>query len=167
MLDKLLFSALLVVAFQVPILADHYRQYLQGFYDATLEQVVYLDTLAANFGFHSAHDLIDYLVQSSDPIVQQDAKNKAQIMATKIQLEEDMRILSTGHYYAQAWYMLQPQHYPRLKQVMINFSPSIPLHPNALVWAIITALLANLIILSPLYAYKFIHKRQKLPPTPS
>ena len=52
-IDKLLFAALFIAALQVPILADHYRQYLAGYFDATREQVAELEVLARQFNYPS------------------------------------------------------------------------------------------------------------------
>ena len=49
-LDKVVFAVVFIITLQVPILADHYRQYLNGYYDA-LREVSSSSALAKQHGF--------------------------------------------------------------------------------------------------------------------
>ena len=64
--DKLIFAILFILALQVPILADHYRQYLSGYYDATREEVTALSTLAKKHGYPSANAMLEALKQNPE-----------------------------------------------------------------------------------------------------
>lgn len=150
-LDKIVFTALFLTALQVPILADHYRQYLSGFYDATEQQVAQYRALAEQFGYDSVDALVDALEQNPDPVVRQDAGNKAQTIASLGALREGLQILSDGHYYEQAWYMLHPRQNATLTRVLDNFAPSVPLNPNAVLFSLITAIALNMFIWAPFW----------------
>ena len=55
LLDKLVFGVALIVALQMPLLVDHYHQYLSGWYKATQSQV---DGYAEHYSKANAYVLI-------------------------------------------------------------------------------------------------------------
>ncbi len=150
-LDKIVFTALFLTALQVPILADHYRQYLSGFFDATEKQVEQYQALADQFGYESVDALIDTLRQNPDPVVKQDAANKAETVSTMDELQTGIQTLSQGHYYEKAWYMFHPEQNATLARVIDNFSPSVPLDPMAVLFSLITAIVLNMILWAPFW----------------
>lgn len=149
-LDKLLFAALLVVAMQVPILADHYLQYLTGFSDATSEEVSRYQRLANEFGYSSVESMVSELSNSETPVVRADAQNKAASLARLNELKTGINTLSNGHYFEQAWYMFHPTRTDTLERVVSNFSPSVPLSAPAIAYSLITALALNLLLWTPI-----------------
>ncbi len=157
-IDKLVFTALLLIAMQVPILADHYRQYLAGYLDATNEQVEQYRALAARHGYVSVEAMIRKLQQNPDAIVRDDAKNKAETVKKLLTLQSGLRTLSEGNYYQQAVYMFSPQRLSVLQRVLDNFSPSIPLSPAAVGFSIVNAIILNLLLVSPVW---LVRKRRQ------
>ncbi|GGW75102.1 DUF2937 family protein [Alteromonas halophila] len=147
--DKLIFSALLLVALQIPILADHYRQYLSGYIDASQQQVSGYQRLADDFGYPSVESMISALEQNPEALIRADAENKRATLEQLAAMQTAMQTLQQGHYYEQAWYMFNPAHAATLKRVLDNFSPSVPLTPAAIIYSVITAILLNLLIWLP------------------
>ncbi len=166
-LDKIIFATLLLLAMQVPILADHYRQYLTGYYDATAAQVAEYETLSTKHGYASVDAMIAALKNNSNPVVRDDAQNKLNTISTLKQLDEGLTILTRGHYYEQAWYMLAPAQNATLKRVMDNFHPSIPLSGDAVVFSLITAIIINTLLWAPYWTAirikKWRHNRKYHP----
>mgnify|MGYP001484744842 CR=1 FL=1 len=105
--------------------------------------------MADQFGYESVDALIDTLRQNPDPVVKQDAANKAQTVSTLDDLQAGIQTLSNGHYYEKAWYMFAPQQHQTLRRVLTNFSPSIPLAPEAVLFSLITAIAINMVLWAP------------------
>lgn len=164
-IDKILFAVLFLIALQVPILADHYRQYLAGFYDATELQVSELRELARVNGYNDVDALIDELKKNPQQIVRQDANNKSAALRRLAVLEDGIETLNSGDYFSQAWYMFSPTQQETLRQVLSNFSPSVPLSAPSIVFSLLTAILLNLIIWSPFWTAKKVkhwrHRRRE------
>ncbi|MCW8107876.1 DUF2937 family protein [Alteromonas ponticola] len=148
-LDKILFATLLLIALQVPILADHYRQYLTGYYDATSTQVEQYRKLSARHGYSTLEAMLADLKNNSNAVIREDTQHKYQTIAMLEQLDEGLTVLNQGHYFEQAWYMLSPAQNDTLKRVLDNFQPSIPLSPESIVFSLITAILINIIVWAP------------------
>ena len=151
-IDKLLFAALFIAALQVPILADHYRQYLSGYFDATREQVAELEDLARQFNYPSVDALIDSLKQNAEAVVREDAANKSDLLVRLAEADEGLTKLNNGNYFQQAGYMFAPSRQDTLVRVLDNFAPSIPLTPTAIVFSLATAILINLLVICPFWA---------------
>lgn len=160
-IDKLVFTALLLFAMQVPILADHYRQYLAGYLDATHEQVEQYSELAARHGYVSVEAMISNLQQNPDAIVRDDANNKAETVKKLLTLQSGLRTLSQGNYYQQAVYMFSPARLPVLQRVLDNFSPSIPLSPAAIGFSVVNAIILNLLLVSPVWLVRKRRQRRQ------
>lgn len=152
--DKLLFAILLLATLQVPILADHYRQYLSGFYDAQLEQVTAIEQLARDYNYNTVDALLESLAQNSNPVVREDARNKASAIARMREVETGLETLTNGAYYQQAWYMFSPSRKNTLFRVLDNFSPSVPLSPEPVVFSILFAILLNVLVWTPFWMGK-------------
>ena len=82
LVDKFLFAVLLIAAMQIPILADHYRQYLSGYYDATQRTIEEYQALANQFGYSNVAQMIAALEQNDVALVREDARNKARTLET-------------------------------------------------------------------------------------
>ncbi len=168
--DKLIFSALLLIALQIPILADHYRQYLSGFMDATKQQVAGYQRLADDYGYSSVDAMIKALESNSEALIRSDAEIKRQTLAQLKELQRGLSTLQQGHYYEQAWYMFNPAQADTLKRVLDNFAPSVPLTPTAIIYSVITAILLNLLIWLPYFGAcgcKKLYRRYHSHPTRS
>ncbi len=154
LLDKFLFAIVLIAALQIPILADHYRQYLSGYVDATQTTVNEYQALADQFGYASVSQMIEQLQQNPAPLVRQDAQNKAATVTRLSELQAGLKVLNTGHFFEQTWYMLAPERFETLKKVGSNFSPSIPLQPVAVVYSVVLALLINALFYTPAWCVR-------------
>jgi len=98
-LDKVVFAVLFIITLQVPILADHYRQYLNGYYDAIRDEVTLSSELAKQHGFSSVEAMLDSLQQNDEALVRDNASQKAQRFSMIDSLEQGMRTLEYGHYF--------------------------------------------------------------------
>ena len=159
--DKVVFATLFVAALQVPILADHYRQYLSGYYDATREEVSAMSALAERHGYSSVGAMLSALKQNSEAVVRADAERKSALFTKLSHIEQGIKTLEHGHYYEKAWYMATPSNASTLQKVLGNFSPSVPLTPSS-IFSFITALLINLLLWSPYLCYCLVrHLKHK------
>lgn len=159
-LDKLVFAFLLLATLQIPILADHYRQYLTGYTDATKQQVAGYQRLADSFGFSSVDKLINNLKRNPDPVIQADAQQKAQTVATLKKLEAGLATLTSGNYFSQAWYMFQPERFTMLDRVLDNFRPSLPLTPLSIGASIVSAIVLYMIFITPFITARMLYRRR-------
>ena len=160
--DKVVFATLFVAALQVPILADHYRQYLSGYYDATREEVSAMSALAERHGYSSVGAMLSALKQNSEAVVRADAERKSALFTKLSHIEQGIKTLEHGHYYEKAWYMATPSNASTLQKVLGNFSTSVPLTPSSIIFSFITALLINLLLWSPYLCYCLVrHLKHK------
>ena len=163
-LDKVVFAVLFIIALQVPILADHYRQYLNGYYDALRDEITSSSEVAKQHGFASVDAMLESLKQNNESVVRENANSKAKRFAQINTLEVGMRKLEHGHYFEKLVFMASPSQYGTLNRVMDNFSPSIPLSPSSIVFSLVTAILLNLLIWTPHFCYCQIKKSKQKPP---
>lgn len=161
--DKIIFAAVFVAALQIPILADHYRQYLSGAYDTRVQTVNEYRTLARQFGYSDVEAMVKALQKNEDALVREDARNKAGQLAQLDELRSGLATLQQGNYFEQAWYMFQPARYTTLRQVARNFSPSVPLVPAAVGFSLVLAILVNLLLWSPALCVKGVRRLRKKP----
>lgn len=152
-LDKVVFAALFIITLQVPILADHYRQYLSGYYDALRDEVTNSTELAKQHGFSSVDAMLKSLQQNSEAVVRDNATQKAQRFAQITAIEQSIRKLEHGHYFEQLVFMATPSQYHTLSRVFDNYKPSIPLTPSSIVFSLVTAIILNLLLWTPHFCY--------------
>ncbi|MBU2977447.1 DUF2937 family protein [Alteromonas sp. C1M14] len=160
-IDKLFFAALFVACLQIPVLIDHYRQYLTGFYDATYQQVEGLNALATQYGFDSAEELVAYLSGNRDAIVRQDAQAKAQLLVTLSDTQAGLNILNHGHYFQRVSYIFSPKRYQTLTNVLDNYTPALPLTIPSVLYSLLLALLLNIVLASPFWGCKRVYQWHK------
>ena len=158
LVDKFLFAVLLIAAMQIPILADHYRQYLSGYYDATQRTIEEYQALANQFGYSNVAQMIAALKQNDVALVREDARNKARTLETFNDLQYGLNVLNQGNYFKQAWYMFDPKRFTTLKRVGENFAPSLPLAPSAVLYSLLLALFINVFIWSPLWCVRGVRR---------
>ena len=157
--DRLIFGGLLIAALQIPMLADHYLQYLSGFYDATAQQVSAYRANAYQHGFDSAESMIDALLQEKSAIVRLDAQQKLEVIEHHQQLEQAMQTLSTGHLLEKALFMFNPMRVDELKRVLVHFRPGIPIDIDSIIICSAIALAINALLYLPLLGLR--RQRQK------
>lgn len=162
-LDKVLFAVLFIITLQVPILADHYRQYLSGYYDALRDEVTSSTELAKQHGFSSVEAMLESLQQNNEAVVRENATLKAERFAQINIIEQGMRKLEHGHYFEKLVFMATPSQYDTLDRVLDNFRPSVPLTPSPIIFSLVTAILLNLLIWTPHFCYCQVKKVRSKP----
>lgn len=143
--DKLIFGVLCLGLMQLPLIADHYLQYLQGYTDAVSQEVRQYQALATQYNYPSVQALITEHQQSAIPSVKADAMYKQQRLAELVTLEQGLAVFKTGHLGQKIAYMVAPQHAEILRAVLPNFKPGIPLSPYYVLLCIGLALSFNVL----------------------
>lgn len=149
LLDKLVFGAALLVALQLPLLVDHYHQYLSGWYKATQWQVDGYQATAKEHGFADLQAMISHHLNNTEPSVRTDAEQKQQTVELLADLNSGITTFDKGYLPEKLLFMLHPDRIHLLKDVAQNFKVGIPLHPADLAFAVLIALLLNVLITLP------------------
>jgi hypothetical protein len=149
LLDKLVFGVALIVALQMPLLVDHYHQYLSGWYKATQWQVDGYEATAKTHQFANAQAMIENHLKNTEPSVRADAEQKLATVELLADLSVGMDTFATGNLLEKMLFMLNPDRIHVLKDVVQNFKPGIPLNASGLAFAVIFALLLNFLIMLP------------------
>lgn len=149
LLDKLVFGAALLVALQLPLLVDHYHQYLSGWHKATQWQVDGYQATAKEHGFADVQAMIRHHLSNSEPSVRADAEQKQQTVELLAELNSGITTFDQGYLPEKILFMLHPERIHLLKDVAQNFKVGIPLHPGDLGFAVLIALLLNVLITLP------------------
>ena len=150
LIDKIVFAALLILMLQVPIVTDHYVQYLNGYVDATQAEVDHYQQLADTYGYTNINAMLTALQTNQDPLVRDDAQHKQIVMQAHNEAQQALANLRTSNYFEQAWYFAQPAQYQRLSQMLNLYQPSLPLKPQAIGSALVTSLSLYLLLWLPL-----------------
>lgn len=159
LLDKLVFGITLIVALQVPQLADHYHQFLSGLYKSTQWQVDGYEATARQHEYPNVNAMIDHHLQNSVASVRTDAEQKLATLDTLEQLKQGLLLFEQGNLFNQAVYMFNPARHAYLKAVLSNFSPGIPLSVNGLLFGVVVGLILNYLIILP---FVFFARRKTL-----
>lgn len=149
LLDKLVFGVALIVALQMPLLVDHYHQYLSGWYKATQWQVDGYEATAKTHQFANAQAMIDAHLNNAEPSVRTDAEQKLATLERLADLRLGMDTFATGNLLEKMLFMLHPDRIHVLKDVIQNFKPGIPLNASGLAFGVVFALLLNFLIMLP------------------
>jgi hypothetical protein len=147
--DKIVFGVLLLLFFQVPILADHYLQFVSGYFEATERQVEGFKANATQHEYADVYAMIKDLSANPNSVVRTDAQQKMQTMQEYEDLKVSMVTLKNGNIYERAWFMFHPARWQTLNKVYENFKPGIPLHLQDLGFSLLTALILSLCIMWP------------------
>jgi L-rhamnose mutarotase len=147
--DKIIFGALLILFFQVPILADHYLQYVSGYFAATEKQVEGFRANAVQHNYPDVYAMIQDLSVNTNSVVRTDAEQKLQTMHEYENLKKTIAALKNGNIYQRAVFMFNPARWDTLKKVYENFKPGIPLSLNDIGFGILTALILSILIVWP------------------
>jgi hypothetical protein len=156
--DKILFGGLLLLFFQVPILADHYLQYVSGYYDATSKQVEGYRQNAAQHNYPDVYAMINDLRLNSNSVVHTDAEQKLETMREYEELTLTVTTLKNGNIYERALFIFNPSRWETLKKVQENFKPGIPLSLNDIGFSVLTALVLSILIMWP---FRFLVSRSQ------
>lgn len=159
-IDRLLFAVLLLITLQLPILSDHYRQYLSGYVNALDKQVEGWKQLAKEFRFSSVDDFIRHLESNEDAVVAGEATQKRATLAELEDKREGLAILTHGNYPQHVAYMFAPSNIGTLNDVLENFKPSLPLTPIDIVYSVVLAIVLDAILLLPFWGARRMSKRR-------
>lgn len=149
-LDKLIFGTLLIIFLQLPILANEYHHFINGYYLATKSQVVSYKVNAKRNGYSDVNEMINDFKQNSNSAVRIDATNKEQTMALYHQLLSAIDIFNNGNLAQQIIYMLTPTRWATLVEVTKNFQLGIPLNISSFVYSALAALLLSSFMMWPI-----------------
>lgn len=156
LLDKLVFGVALIVSLQMPLLVEHYHQYLSGWYKATQWQVDGYEATAKTHQFANAQAMIENHLKNAEPSVRTDAEQKLATVELLADLRLGMDTFATGNLLEKMLFMLHPDRIHVLKDVIQNFKVGIPLNPSGLAFGVVFALLLNFLIMLP---FRFFGRR--------
>lgn len=162
LIDKLIFGLSLIVALQVPQLADHYQQFIFGLYQATHAQVLGYQQTASLHEYENVNAMIAHHLQNDVKSVRTDAQQKLDTLALHEHLTELNKVFDSGNLIEKAYTMLQPANYSYLEKTLTNFTLGVPLSMNAIGFGVLFALLLNAVITSPVLLFVFVRKRTRL-----
>ncbi|TPH18148.1 DUF2937 family protein [Litorilituus lipolyticus] len=150
LIDKLIFGTSLIIALQVPQLAEHYQQFLSGLYQATKWQVDGYQITADKYEYDSIRAMIDHHLSNDVLSVRADATQKLVTLEKFEQLTDGLELFKQGNLLEKSYYMFQPKRVTYLKETLANFSLGIPLTFNGILFGIVVGLLINLLITGPI-----------------
>ncbi|GHB78827.1 hypothetical protein GCM10008107_30450 [Psychrosphaera saromensis] len=147
--DKIIFGTALIIALQVPQLADHYQQFLSGLYESTKWQVDGYEATAKEHEYPDLRAMIAHHLENDDASVRTDAAQKLYTLELYDQLTNGVIIFNEGNLLDKAIYMFNPSRYGNLEKTVSNFKLGIPLTLNGIAFGVIVALLLNYLITLP------------------
>lgn len=149
LIDKLIFGVALIVALQVPLIFDHYQQFLSGLYESTKWQVEGYETTANRHEYPSVRAMIDHHLQNDVLSVRTDAEQKLATLHIFEQLKAGVETFKNGNIIRKSLYMFRPSRYGYLKKTLDNFTPGIPLTIHGIVFGGGLGLLISFLITLP------------------
>ncbi|WP_120512381.1 DUF2937 family protein [Photobacterium salinisoli] len=157
--DKLLFGVMLIAALQVPLLADHYQQYLAGLFEATQWQVNGYENTARQYGYPDVTAMIEQHLANTEASVKADALQKQATLSLYEDLKSGMTVFEHGTLIEKSVYMFTPAHFDSLQKTLAHFKPGIPLSLNGLMFGVILGLAANILLTLP-FTWLFNRRRR-------
>ncbi len=149
LIDKLVFAVTLLLALQVPVLADHYHQFLAGYYESTRQQIEGYEATARRHQYPNLQAMIDDHRRNPTPSVRTDAEQKQQTLIHYGELAQALKLFEQGNLLEKAGYMFSPTRLGMLHQTIANFKPGLPLTPEGLGFGVLVGLILNTILLLP------------------
>lgn len=147
--DKLLFGIMLIAALQVPLLADHYQQYLAGLSEATQWQVNGYENTARQYGYPDVNAMIEQHLANTEASVRADALQKQATLSQYEDLKSGMIVFEHGTLIEKSVYMFAPARFDWLEKTLVHFKPGIPLSLNGLMFGVMLGLAANILLTLP------------------
>lgn len=108
LIDKLIFGVALLFSLQMPLLVDHYHQYLAGWYKATKWQVDGYQATAKAHEYADANAMITHHLNNAEPSVRADAQQKLATIELLAQLNTGIQTFTNGHLLEKMMFMLHP-----------------------------------------------------------
>ncbi len=160
--DKLIFGFILVMALQLPQLADHYQQFLAGLYTSTQWQVEGYKATAKAYHFSDVETMIARHLQNEEPSVRADAEQKRHTLALLQTLQQGMLTFEQGNLFEKTAYMFNPARFEYLEQTIVNFKPGIPLTASGIGFGVLVALIVHYLGSLPFILWARRRRRIKL-----
>lgn len=158
LLDKLVFGVSLLLALQIPLLADHYQQFLAGYYQATKVQVDGYKAVAARHQYNDVQSMIDEHLNNISASVRADAEQKLKTLQEFKSVEQSIEVFNSSNIINKTIHMFNPNRTATLTKTLEHFKPGIPITLDGLVFGVITGLVLNLFFTLPIY---LIFRRKK------
>ncbi|MGI2189926.1 DUF2937 family protein [Shewanella baltica] len=162
LIDKLVFGLILVIALQLPQLADHYQQFLAGLYASTQWQVEGYEATAKEYHYADAEAMIARHQQNEEPSVRADAEQKVLTLALYKELTQGLAMFNTGNLFEKTAYMFNPVRFDYLEKTVSNFKPGIPLTTSGIGFGVVVALVVHYLGSIPFILWARRRKRQRL-----
>ncbi len=162
LIDKLVFGLILVMALQLPQLADHYQQFLSGLYESTRWQVEGYEATAKQYQYADAQEMIAHHQVNQEPSVRADAEQKLQTLELYTQLEQGMEIFKAGNLFEKTAYIFNPARFDYLEKTLSNFKPGIPLTASGIGFGVVVALVVHYLGSMPFILWARRKKRLRL-----
>jgi len=161
LLDKLFFGAALVLALQVPLLADHYRQFLSGLYESTKWQVDGYKATAKQYGYAGVGAMIEHHLRNDVPSVRKDAAQKRVALDRYEELRVAVEIFDKGNLIEKMLYMLGPSRYRYLQRTIENFKPGLPLTIGGWTFGVVVGFAVSFVATLPFMLWSQRWRRKK------
>lgn len=160
-LDKLVFGATLLIALQIPLLLDHYQQFLSGLYESTRWQVEGYEETAMKYEYASVLAMIRHHLQNDVKSVREDAQQKLATLERYEDLRIGMRLFASDQFIEKVVYVFNPSRYSYLQKTVQNFQIGIPLSATGFAFGVVSAVIINLIVTWPIAALSKRIRRRK------
>lgn len=148
-LDKLFFGITLVLALQVPQLADHYQQFLAGMHESNQWQIDGYQKTAKKYNYNSVDAMIEHHLQNAVPSVRDDAVQKQQTIIKYNELSEGLAVFQSGNIIQKLFFMLSPSGWQYIDNTLENFSFGLPITTEGILFGVLFGLFLNLLISTP------------------
>ena len=147
-LDKLFFGITLVLALQVPQLADHYHQFLAGMHESSRWQIKGYQETA----------MIAHHLQNEVPSVRDDALQKQKTIIHYNELSDGLSVFQNGNLFEKLIFMLSPSGWQYIDNTLENFTFGLPITTEGLLFGVLFGLFLNLLVSTPAF---MIARRQR------
>lgn len=157
-LDKLFFGITLVLALQVPQLADHYHQFLAGMHESSRWQIKGYQETATRYHYVSVDAMIAHHLQNEVPSVRDDALQKQKTIIHYNELSDGLSVFQNGNLFEKLIFMLSPSGWQYIDNTLENFTFGLPITTEGLLFGVLFGLFLNLLVSTPT---SMIAKRQR------
>jgi hypothetical protein len=147
------FGITLVLAFQVPQLADHYQQFLAGMHESSQWQINGYQETAKKYNYASMDAMIEHHLKNEVPSVRDDAVQKQQTIIKYNERSEGLVIFQNGNIIEKLVFILSLGTWQYIDNTLANFLFGLPITTEGILFG----LFLNLLISTPI---SMIAKRQ-------
>lgn len=148
-IDKLFFGVTLVLALQVPQLADHYHQFLAGMHESSQWQINGYQETADKYSYASINDMVEHHLRNDVPSVRDDAIQKQETLLRHNELSEGLLVFNEGNLIQKLMFMMSPSGWQYVDNTVENFSFGLPITTEGILFGIVFGLFLNLLVSAP------------------